>query len=75
MPIAVQTQPSPRVQEVSSIIQIQGEHLVHWEDAIHTNSNSNLNPNSADKSVVNYNAIEYFLPGPMKGMTGEQVLK
>ena len=36
MPIAIQIQPSPRVQEVSSAIQIQGKKLAGWEDAIQT---------------------------------------
>ena len=33
---AVQTQQSPRVQEMGSTIQIQGEKLADWKDAIQT---------------------------------------
>ena len=34
LPIAIQMQLSPRVQEVSNTIQIQGKKLVGWEDTL-----------------------------------------
>ena len=64
LPVAVQTQPSPSVQDTSNTINTKQETSKPRRCYTNKSSNLNLDSNSADKPMINNNEIEYFPPDP-----------